>query len=110
YKQFSTSINSLFLPKASIMVANNSSSEELTNTMIRYGRVQYIILAYILGGFILFGQPFINFWAGIDYDNAYYMTLIIMIPLTIPLFQNFGISILYAKNLQKFRSLILIFI
>lgn len=110
YKQFSTSISSLFLPKASIMVANNSSNEKLTNTMIRYGRVQYIILAYILGGFILFGQPFISFWAGIDYDKAYYMTLIIMIPLTIPLFQNFGISILYAKNLQKFRSLILIFI
>ncbi|HLR35764.1 MAG TPA: polysaccharide biosynthesis C-terminal domain-containing protein, partial [Tissierellales bacterium] len=69
-----------------------------------------IILAYILTGFILFGQPFINLWAGSDYDNAYYITLIVMIPLTIPLFQNFGISILYAKNLQKFRSVVLIFI
>lgn len=110
YKQFSTSISGLFLPRASIMVANNSSSEELTNTMIKFGRIQYIILAYILTGFILFGQPFINLWAGSDYDNAYYITLIVMIPLTIPLFQNFGISILYAKNLQKFRSVVLIFI
>ncbi|APC49613.1 teichoic acid transporter [Virgibacillus halodenitrificans] len=110
YKQFSTSISGLFLPRASIMVANNSSNEEITESMIKYGRIQYIIMAYILTGFILFGRPFINVWAGTNYDNAYYISLIIMIPLTIPLFQNFGISILYAKNLQKFRSVVLIFI
>lgn len=110
YMQFSTSISGLFLPRASKMVATNACTEELTNTMIKFGRIQYIILAYISSGFILFGQPFINLWAGIDYTNAYYITLIIMIPLTVPLFQNFGISILYAKNLQKFRAVVLIFI
>src|SRR5690606_37032000 len=87
-----------------------SSNEEITNEMIKYGRIQYTIMAYILTGFILFGRPFINFWAGTNYDTAYIITLIIMIPLTIPLIQNFGISILYAKNLQKFRSLVLILI
>lgn len=110
YKRFSTSISGLFLPRASIMVARKSSNEEITNEMIKYGRIQYTIKAYILTGFILFGRPFINFWAGTNYDTAYIITLIIMIPLTIPLIQNFGISILYAKNLQKFRSLVLILI
>lgn len=110
YKRFSTSISGLFLPRASIMVARKSSNEEITNEMIKYGRIQYTIMAYILTGFILFGRPFINFWAGTNYDTAYIITLIIMIPLTIPLIQNFGISILYAKNLQKFRSLVLILI
>lgn len=110
YKRFSTSISGLFLPRASIMVARKSSNEEITNEMIKYGRIQYTIMAYILTGFILFGRPFINFWAGTNYDTAYIITLIIMIPLTIPLIQNFGISILYAKNLQKFRSLVLMLI
>lgn len=110
YKRFSTSISGLFLPRASIMVAKKSSNEEITNEMIKYGRIQYTIMAYILTGFILFGRPFINFWAGTNYDTAYIITLIIMIPLTIPLIQNFGISILYAKNLQKFRSLVLMLI
>lgn len=110
YKRFSTSISGLFLPRASIMVAKKSSNKEITNALIKYGRVQYIIMAYILTGFILFGRPFINFWAGPNYDTAYWITLIIMIPLTIPLIQNFGISILYAKNLQKFRSIVLIII
>jgi len=109
YIQFSTSISSLFLPKVSMMVAKNASSKELTNVMIRYGRLQYIIISYILSGFILFGLPFIEFWAGSNYTNAYYIILIIMVPLTFPLIQNFGISILYAKNLQGFRSIVLIF-
>src|SRR5699024_8655413 len=64
----------------------------------------------ILCGFILFGQPFIGFWAGESYIQAYNIVLIIMIPLTIPLIQNVGISILYAKNLQAFRSIILVLI
>lgn len=108
YMQFSTAISGLFLPRASIMIANKVSNEELTGAMIKYGRVQYFILSFILSGFILFGQQFINLWAGTGYGNAYYIALIVMIPLTVPLIQNFGISILYAKSLQGFRSIVLI--
>lgn len=110
YLQFSTAISGLFLPRISIMVANNASNKELTDIMIKFGRVQYIIMAYILGGFILFGEPFINLWAGTNYNQAYYMVIIIMIPITIPLIQNIGLSILQAKNLQGFRSIVLILI
>ncbi len=110
YLQFSTSISGLLLPRISIMVANNASSSDLTNIMTKYGRIQYIILAFILNGFILYGYNFIEVWAGFDYLKAYYMVLIIMIPITIPLIQNTGISILQAKNLQGFRSLVLLFI
>lgn len=110
YLQFSTSISGLFLPRVSMMIANNVSYIELTNMMIKFGRVQYVIMAYILSGFILFGHPFISIWAGENYTDAYYMVLIIMIPITIPLIQNIGISILQAKNLQGFRSIVLIMI
>src|SRR5699024_2605209 len=108
YMQFSTSISGLFLPRVSMMVAKNASKKELTDMMIKYGRLQYIIITFILSGFILFGLPFIEFWAGSNYKNAYYIIIIIMIPLTIPLIQNIGISILYAMNLQGFRSVVLI--
>lgn len=110
YLQFSTSISGLFLPRVSMMIARNASNEELTNMMIKFGRIQYIIMAYILCGFVLFGRPFIEFWAGQNYRDAYYMALIIMIPITIPLIQNLGLSILQAKNLQRFRSIVLIMI
>lgn len=108
YMKFSTSISGLFLPKVSMMVAKKATKKELTDFMVKYGRLQYIIISYILLGFILFGYPFIIMWAGPTYDEAYYITVIIMVPLCIPLIQNTGISILYAKNLQKFRSVVLI--
>ncbi|MEK4909401.1 oligosaccharide flippase family protein [Niallia sp. FSL M8-0099] len=110
YIQFSTSISGLLLPKATMLVANNASNKTLTDLMIKFGRVQYIIMSYILAGFIVFGKGFINIWAGIDYTDAYLIVLIIMIPLTIPLIQNVGLSILWAKNLQGFRSIVLIII
>ncbi len=110
YMRFSTSISGLFLPKVSMMIANKESTIKLTEMMIRYGRLQYIILSFILSGFILFGKAFIDIWAGSEYADSYKIILIIMIPLTLPLIQNLGISILYAKNLQKFRSINLIII
>lgn len=110
YLQFSTSISGLFLPRVSMMIARNASIEELSNLKVKFGRIQYIIMAYILCGFILYGHPFIEIWAGKDYINAYYMVLIIMIPITIPLIQNLGLIILQAKNLQGFRSVVLIII
>ncbi|GAB2537981.1 oligosaccharide flippase family protein [Gracilibacillus alcaliphilus] len=110
YIKFSTSISSLFLPKVSKMIAQNVSNNELTADMIRYGRIQLLIMLFILSGFTLFGRSFIQIWAGDSYKDAYVITLIIMVPLTITLIQNYGISVLYAKNMQKFRSLILIVI
>lgn len=110
YIQFSTAISNVLLPRASMMIANEASAEELTKFFTKYGRMQYLVLAFILSGFILVGKPFIQLWAGENYTNAYYILLILLIPLTLPLIQNTGISILYASNLQAFRSMVLIFI
>ena len=60
----------------------------------------------VLSGFIVVGQYFINVWAGIDYNNAYYVALLLIIPVTVPLIQNLGIEIQRAKNKHKFRSIV----
>lgn len=110
YKQFSTAISGLLLPRISMMVAKNVGNEKLSNLMIRYGRIQYFIITLILCGYILYGKEFIFYWAGSEYNETYYIGLIILIPLTIPLVQNIGVNILYAKNLQGFRAMVLIVI
>ena len=110
YSNASTAISSVFLPKVTAMITQKISNEEISNLFIRVGRIQYIIMAFILSGFILFGKEFINIWAGKDYEEAYTITLIIMIPLIVPLVQNIGITILQAKNQLKFRSLLYIIV
>lgn len=110
YMQFSTAISSVFLPKVTAMVATNRSRKEISDLFIRTGRMQYIVLAYILSGFIIFGRQFIELWAGAGYSDAYIISLLFFIPLTVPLIQNLGITILQARNEMKFRSVLYIII
>lgn len=110
YMQFSTAISSVFLPKVTAMVATNRSRKEISDLFIRTGRIQYIVLAYILSGFIIFGRQFIELWAGEGYSDAYIISLLFFIPLTVPLIQNLGITILQARNEMKFRSVLYIII
>lgn len=108
YMNFSTAISGVMLPKVTKMEDRKASNEEFTEVFIKTGRLQYILMALIITGFILFGQAFINIWAGLDYSTSYIIACILMIPTTVPLIQNIGLSILQAKNLYKYRTMIFI--
>ena len=109
YLNFSTAISGVLLPKVTKMEANNASDKEFTDIFIRTGRIQYVVLALIITGFVLFGKEFIEMiWVGKEYTESYYIACILMIPLTIPLIQNVGLSILQAKNRYKYRTMIFI--
>lgn len=110
YMLFSTAISSVFLPKVTAMVARDNNEKAISNLFIRTGRLQYIVMAFILSAFIVFGKSFIRLWAGDGYDDAYYIGLMFFVPLTVPLIQNIGITILQARNQMKFRSLLYIVI
>ncbi len=105
YRNFSTAIPGVFLPKITAMTTKESSEKEISDLFIRTGRIQFIILSIILFGFILFGQQFVIIWAGPDYAETYLIALLLIVPLTVPLIQNIGITILFARNKVKFRAL-----
>lgn len=108
YMQFSTAVSSVFLPKVTSMVATDNDRTDLSDLFVRTGRIQYIIMALILSGFIVFGRQFINLWAGPGYEDAYVICVLFFTSLLIPLIQNLGITILQARNEMKFRSLLYI--
>lgn len=110
YLSFSTAISGVLLPKVAKMEAQNSSDKEFTDIFIRTGRIQYIIMALIITGFILFGKFFIITLFGKEYEQAYYIACILMIPVTVPLIQNVGLNIIQAKNKYKFRTIVFFFI
>lgn len=110
FYMFSTAISGVFLPKVTAMITKGGSEEKVSDLFIRTGRIQYIIMAYVLSAFILFGRPFIRLWAGVNYDAAYLITLILFVPTLIPLIQNLGIIILQARNQLKFRSLLILIV
>lgn len=110
YLQFSSSVSNVFIPKVNKIVAETGDNRELTRLFTKVGRIQFIIMALILSGFTFFGQPFIRYWAGKGYGESYYVTLLLIFPVTVPLIQNLGIEIQRAKNKHKARSVVYLFI
>ena len=109
YLQFSTSISNVFVPKVNRIVATADDNNELTRLFTKVGRVQFIVLALILSGFIFFGQPFMYFWGGEGYSESYHITLWLIFPVTVPLIQNLGLEIQRAKICIK-RALLFIYL
>lgn len=107
YMLFSTAISGVMLPKVTNMITTGNDDNAISELFIRIGRIQYIVIAFILSAFIVFGKEFIELWAGNNYKDAYYICLIFFIPFTIDLIQNIGITILQARNKMKFRSILL---
>ena len=106
YIQMSTAISSVFIPKVNQIVAGSDDNGALTRLMAKVGRIQFIVLALILTGFVFFGKSFIGLWAGAGKEQAYYVALLLMLPMSVPLVQNLGIEIQRAKNKHRVRSVV----
>lgn len=105
-QQMSSAISSVFTTRITTMVVKDTPIKEISSMLIRIGRIQYLIISFILSGYIVFGQRFIYFWAGNDYQSAYYIGLVTMIPLSVPLIQNIAFSTIVAQNKHQFRSIV----
>lgn len=101
-----TGVSSLLGTKTNKMVFAGVSDYELTNLAIKVGRLQGYIISLIVTGFIAFGKPFIQLYAGAGYEDAYWVAILMMVPNMIPLVQSVCLSIIVAKNKHKFRSLV----
>lgn len=106
----STSISGVLVPRITGMVITNTPKEEWSNLFIRVGRLQFLIIALIVSGFSVFGQSFIGLWAGPEYADAFWVAVLTMFPLCIPLIQNTGLSIVIAQNKHQFRSVVYLII
>ena len=108
YNSIVSVMTNFFLPKATKLITQNASGEQLTDFIIGPGRYQAIIGVACISGFALFGKNFISVWIGAKYIDAYYITLMLIIPVTIPLVENAALSILDATLKRLYRSVVLV--
>lgn len=106
----STTMSNVFVPMINRIVAESDDNNVLTRLMTRVGRYQMVLFWYLFGGFIVLGRYFIHIWAGDANADAYWLILIMTLPVMVPLTQNTGIEIQRAKNRHKARSLIYVLI
>lgn len=111
YQMFSTAISGIFTPRIHLIynspnIDEKEKDKQLSGLFMKIGRIQFALLALIASGLVFFGKTFIRYWVGEGYDSAYYVALLLIIPITIPLIQNIGIEIQRAKNKHQFRSIV----
>lgn len=104
YMALSIAIAGVYSPKIMKMVSEQVDTKILSGEFLRIGRLQYYLLALVFSGFFVFGKEFIITWCNYNFIDAYYITLIIILPFTIDLIQNIGSVIMKAKNVYDFRA------
>lgn len=111
YIEIGITMTSIFVPRVHKMVSNFQNDkhqlmQNLTGLFTTLGRIQFFILAPIAVGFLFWGKPFLGFWVGPEYIDAYYVALLLMIPGSVDIIQNIGIEIQRALGLHGFRAAI----
>ena len=105
FMNFSTSISGVFAPQVNMIVAKSGGVTELNQLFIKIGRIQFYILSLVLIGYSLIGKEFVLLWAGQDYEESFWIGLLLMASTFVPCFQNVGIEIQKAMNKHKARSI-----
>ncbi len=105
-QNMSSAISNVFTPAVNRIVVHNNSTLELSDLLIRIGRIQYLIVSLILSGFTVFGRSFIYLWAGPEYEEAYTVAMLTMIPMAIPLIQSIAFTVIKAQGKHRARSIV----
>jgi O-antigen/teichoic acid export membrane protein len=105
---FASAISNVFTPKIIKMVSLNSTPLQLTEELVKIGRLQLIVLGFIFISFFSYGELFIQLFVGDEFYLAYWVALISMLPFTFVLVQTSTNAVLQAMNKHKVRSILLV--
>ncbi|MFI3277968.1 MAG: oligosaccharide flippase family protein [Rikenellaceae bacterium] len=102
---FAAALNGLFLSRvARISTKERGSRHEMNCLMVKVGRVQLMVIGFIICALIILGRRFINLWMGETFDDSYIVALCLITPGIIRLTQEIANSLLMIKNEVKYRA------
>lgn len=104
---FANAINGLFLPKISRMLTSDTP-DKILPLMIKVGRIQILVVGFILIAFIILGKEFIYLWVGSDFSVVYVCALLLIIPSFFHLPQEIAASAVIVMNKVKIQSYVYI--
>lgn len=107
FNSFVTVIGGMYGPKATRLVAEGADGNALTLFAIKPARIQAIMALFGILSFALVGKDFIYLWLGNGFSDVYLITLILIIPVVLPLIESVTNAILDAMLKRLARSIIL---
>lgn len=99
-------ISGVFFQRVSELYHRDHDMKAISTLFAKVGRIAFLACSLILGGFIVLGRDFISIWAGSGYEDAYLVAIVVMIPLTVDLIQNLGLTILQVMDRYSFRGIV----
>lgn len=103
---FASALNGMFLPKVSRILAGDDKN--IMPLMIRVGRIQLMVIAAIVFGFICLGQEFVYLWVGEQFSASYYCAVLLILPSLLQLPQEIASTAIVADNKIKHQAYVFI--
>lgn len=106
YTYAGTAVSGVFFQRVSELWHRDRDMPAISALFAKAGRVNFLVCSLILGGFAVLGQDFMGIWAGEGYEDAYWIALAVMVPLTVDLCQNLGLTIMQVLDKYYFRGVV----
>lgn len=104
YSPLGVAISSVFLPRVSELWHEKHDIGTISELFVKVSRIALYPLLALLLGFIIFGKDFVLLWAGDEFELAYFVAIVVLVPFTIDVAQNIGLTILQVMNKYAFRA------
>ncbi|MDD6349138.1 oligosaccharide flippase family protein [Intestinibaculum porci] len=104
YMYTGSTVSQVFFPRISRLYNQEDGEKKISDLFIKVGRIAFYCSFLVLVTFIFVGQDFLRLWVGKGFTQAYSVALIVMVPFTIDIIQNIGISIMQVENKYHFRA------
>jgi len=105
---FANALNGLFLPKVAKLSLVSHTREQINELMIKIGRLQLLIVGFIIAGIVIFGKSFVLLWMGDEFAESYIVAICLIIPGIITLTQEIANSLLFVENKIRYRAILFI--
>lgn len=110
FSQIGSAVSGVMLPKVTGLLREKDNNIE--NYVVKIGRIQFMLIGAVLGAFIVLGKSFISVWMGdsltYEFSDAYYISVILMIPAVFEICINVCLAVLRASNKLKYRTAVLV--
>lgn len=104
YLPLGVAVSSVFLPRVSELWHKERDLQAISELFIKVSRITLYPLLAVLLGFIVLGKDFIRLWAGEGYGLAYWVCVLELVPFTVDVAQNIGLTILQVMGRYGFRA------
>ncbi len=105
---FASAINGLFMTRVAKLALDSNNKEQILSLMIKVGRIQFLIIGFIVSGFGVFGREFIYLWMGTAFADSFYVAFILIIPCLLTLTMEIANTLMYVINYLKYSAIIYI--